>query len=151
MRSANLARPDREGFALVTALLIILLLSLIAVAAVVVSTTEKRTTFAGSVHSAAVFSADSGGEAGIHFVRMSAGPPRIINFADSLVAAPTTVALQGQQNYEFGAWFDGSERRPGWSTDYIERSFRIESTGQAAAGSRSDVRLLVGRTFREGY
>jgi hypothetical protein len=144
-------RPDREGFALVTALLIILVLSVIAVAAIIIATTEKQTTVAESAHAAAVFSADAGGEAGIHFLRMSSAPPMIIDFSDSTVVAPTTAGLQDMQTYEFTCWFAGSGRRPGWDANYIDRTYRVQSTGQAAAGGRSDVRLLVTRTFKEGY
>lgn len=144
--------PDRDGFALVTSLLIILVLSLIAVAAVVLSGTEKRTTFAEGVHTTAIFSADAGGEAAIHFLRLSDTPPKIVDAAHNTVQTVNDEALQGAQEFDVETQF--VRRRPklgGWSPQFVDYDFRIESSGRAAAAGRSDVDLVASRLFREGY
>ena len=144
-------RPDREGFALVTSLLIILVLSLIAVGAVILSTTEKRTSFAESVHNSAVFSADSGGEAAIHFLRMRDTPPKIIDFAVGTVRTESGEAVMNSQEFDFECRFDGKIPKPGWGVNYLDYDYRVEAEGRAAAQGRSDVDLVASRLFREGY
>lgn len=144
-------RPDRDGFALVTSLLIILVLSVLGVAAVILSSTEKRTSFAESVHATAVFSADAGGEAAIHFLRMSDSPPQIMEFAQFTVASQTNNPLQGYQQYDFDAFYVRKRPKPGWSVNYLDYDYRVASTGRAAAKGRSDVDLVASRLFKEGY
>ncbi|MEZ4389181.1 MAG: PilX N-terminal domain-containing pilus assembly protein [Candidatus Krumholzibacteriia bacterium] len=151
MRLARHTAPDRDGFALVTSLLIILVLSLIAVAAVVLSSTEKRTTFAEGVHATAVFSADAGGEAAIHFLRMSDAPPKIIDSADNKVYVLSNEALEGSQEFDSATHYVRRRPKSGWSIQFVDYDFRIASSGRAAAQGRSDVDLVASRLFREGY
>lgn len=151
MPRLQLDRPDRDGFALVTSLLIILVLSLLAVAAVILSSTEKRTTFAESVHASAVFSADAGGEAAIHFLRMSDSPPQILEFANFTVASESNSPLLDYQNYDFQCFYVRKRPKAGWGVNYLDYDYRVASSGRAAAQSRSDVDLVASRLFREGY
>ena len=160
MNRACFQHLDREGFALVTSLLIILVLSVIAVAAIIIATTEKRTSFAESVHATALFSADAGGERGIHFLRTADTPPQIIDMASSQVdtlgatAVYGQTSLQGRQTYAYECFYAGRGWIPGggWGMEYANYDYQIESLGQTAAvGSRSGVRLLVSRIYREGY
>jgi len=151
MRADRLSRSDREGFALVTSLLIILVLSLIAVAAVIISSTEKRTSFAESVHNSAVFSADSGGEAAIHFLRMSDSPPKIIDFANGTVRTENDESVLDSQEYDFDCQYDGKSPKPGWGVMFLDYNYLVEAEGRAAAKGRSDVDLVASRLFREGY
>ena len=151
MRSDHFRRPDREGFALVTSLLIILLLSLIAVGAVILSSTEKRTSFAESVHASAVLSADSGGEAAIHFLRMSDSPPKILDFADFTVRTETDEAVHGSQEFDYGCVFVQKSPKPGWGVMFLDYDYRVDAVGRASARGRSDVDLVASRLFREGY
>jgi hypothetical protein len=151
MRLAPFDRPDREGFALVTSLLIILVLSLIAVAAVILSGTEKRTSFAESVHNSAVFSADSGGEAAIHFLRMSDSPPQIVDFADGTVHSENDAPVLATQEYDFECQYARKRPKPGWGVMFLDYDYNIDSEGRAAAQGRSNVDLVASRLFREGY
>jgi len=151
MRPQRFDRPDREGFALVTSLLIILVLSLIAVAAVILSGTEKRTSFAESVHNSAVFSADSGGEAAIHFLRLSDSPPKIIDFADNTVHSENDEPVMNSQEFDFECQYRRKRPKPGWGVNFLDYDYRVESEGRAAAQGRSDVDLVASRLFREGY
>lgn len=151
MRPANHAARHDEGFALVTSLLIILLLSVIAIAAVVLSSTEKRATFADGVHTSAVFSADAGSEAAIHFLRMSDTPPKIVDTVNNTVHALNDEPLEGLQEFDVEAQFMRRRPKSGWGTQFLDYDFRIDSSGRAAAEGRSDVDLVASRLFREGY
>jgi hypothetical protein len=151
MRPACIQRPDREGFALVTSLLVILVLSLIAVAAVILSSTEKRTSFAESIHTEAMFSADAGGEAAIHYLRLCDSPPKIIDYADFTVHSETDEVLQDSQEFDYECQYVNRSPKPGWGTAFLDYNYRVESVGRAAAQGRSDVDLVASRLFREGY
>ena len=151
MRFRRGIAPNQDGFALVTSLLIILVLSLIAVAAVVLSSTEKRTTFAEGVHSTAVFSADAGGEAAIHFLRMSDAPPKIVDSAEMTVHSVSYTPNENNQSFDADTHYVRRRPKSGWSTQFVDYDFRIESSGHASADGRSDVDLVASRLFREGY
>jgi hypothetical protein len=142
---------DRDGFALVTSLLVILLLSLIAVAAVVLSSTEKQTSFAESVHNSAVFAADAGGEAAIHYLRMSDSPPKIVDFADGTVQREDDEPVVGSQEYDYECQYSRKRPKPGWGVNFLDYDYRVASTGRASTRGRSDIDLVASRLFREGY
>ncbi len=151
MRFERRIQPDREGFALVTSLLIILLLSLIAVAAVILSGTEKRTSFAESVHNSAVFSADSGGEAAIHFLRMSDAPPKIIDFGDMTVRSEADTEVHDSQEFDYACQYVRKRPKPGWGVMFLDYDYNVDSEGRASTQGRSNVDLVASRLFREGY
>jgi hypothetical protein len=151
MRPQGFVGPDREGFALVTSLLIILVLSLIAIAAVILSSTEKQTSFAESVHNSAVFSADSGGEAAIHFLRLSDSPPKIIDFVDGTVHSEADEQVMESQEFDFECQYVRKRPKPGWGVNFLDYDYRVESEGRASTQGRSDVDLVASRLFREGY
>ncbi|MBD3222271.1 hypothetical protein GF314_13620 [bacterium] len=151
MRMPDRTPLNQDGFALVTSLLIVLVLSVIALAAVMLSSTEKRSTFAEGVHMTAVFSADAGSEAAIHFLRMSDTPPKIIDAADNVVHAVANEALDDLQEFDCEAQYVRRRPKPGWGTQFVDYDFRVESSGRAAADGRSDVDLVASRLFREGY
>jgi len=151
MRPTPRPLPDRDGFALVTSLLIILVLSLIAVAAVILSSTEKQTSFAESVHNSALFSADAGGEAAIHFLRMSDSPPKIVDFADGTVQSEANEPVVGSQEFDYECQYDRKRPKPGWGVNFLDYDYRVASTGRASTQGRSDVDLIASRLFREGY
>jgi hypothetical protein len=142
---------DRDGFALVTSLLVVIVLALLAVGAVVLSSTEKRTSFAESVHVEAVYSADSGGEAAVNFLRLCDTPPRIVDFGDNMVRSEDDQVLHGSQQYGYECNYVRKRPRPGWGVEYLDYDYRVNSDGEAAAGGHSDVQLVAGRLFREGY
>jgi hypothetical protein len=142
---------SRDGFALVTSLLVVVVLSLLAVAAVMLSNTEKRTSLAERVHNDAVFSADAGGEVAINFIRLSDSPPQIIDFADRTVRTVTDQELNGAQEFDYACQFARRQHRSGWDADYVDYDYRVATSGEAAAGGRSDVELVASRLFREGY
>ncbi len=143
--------PQRDGFALVTSLLVIVVLSLLAVAAVMLSSTEKRTTFAESVHSSAVFAADAGGEAAINFVRLCDRPPNYIDATDKTVQAASDQPIEGSAEYDYDCRYVNRSLRAGWDFNYHDYNYRVASSGRASIQGNSGVQLMASRLFREGY
>jgi hypothetical protein len=142
---------NREGFALATTLLVIMVLTILAVAATWLATSEKRTSFAEGVHIGAVFSADSGGEAAINFIRLSGSPPPIMDFGSLMVRNQGNTNIQGQQAFEYNCAFLNRSHREGWGLDFLDYNYRVVSLGEAGRDGQSSVDLVAGRLFQEGY
>jgi Tfp pilus assembly protein PilX len=104
---------DREGFAMVTALLVVLVLSVLAVGATWLATTEKKTTVAESAHMRSIFAADAGGEAAINFVRTAEDPPTVIDWASQSVQSQDSTTLSGSVAYGYDVQFSGWRTKPG--------------------------------------
>lgn len=151
MKKTRLGAPDREGFALVTALLVVLVLSVLAVGVAWLAGTEKKTSFAESVHMESIFSADAGGEAAINFLRTSETPPLPLD-ANQTVRVQGTTNLQDAQTYDYRAQFLKAVFKPGWDpTKYRDFEYRVESHGTAAAKGETDVEMVVTRLYQIGY
>jgi hypothetical protein len=142
---------DREGFAMVTALLVVLVLSVLAVGAAWLATSEKKTTQAEAVHMRSVFSADAGGEAAINFVRTSNQPPQILDFTTMAVRSQPTTSVEGSQAFAYDVNFTRRAPKPGWGPEYQDFDYRIASLGQASRTGQSGVDVVVSRLFKVGY
>lgn len=144
-------RHDREGFAMVTALLVVLVLSVLAVGAVWLATSERKTTMAEATHMRSVFSADAGGEAAINFIRVSNAPPQILDFATMAVRTEPVTRLEGSQQYNYGVNFVRKSPKPGWGVDYLDYDYNIAAAGTAGSQGSSGVGVVASRLFKEGY
>ena len=144
-------RDDREGFAMVTALLVVLVLSVLAVGAVWLATSERKTTAAEATHLRSVFSADAGGEAAINFVRVSDAPPQILDFSTMAVRTQPITALEGSQHFNYGVNFVRKSPKPGWGVDYLDYDYNVAAAGRAGHQGSSGVAVVVSRLFKEGY
>lgn len=164
VKSTNLD-PNREGFALVTALLVVLVLSILAVGVAWLAGTEKKTSFAEAIHIESVFTADAGGEAAINFLRTSDTPPIILDPANQLVRNQGSTHLHDSQNYDYMAYYSGpasgGEPLPGWDPEkYREFEYDVDTHGEidpdGAAGAaraigNSNISMVVGRLYQVGY
>lgn len=144
-------RTDRDGFAMVTALLVVLVLSVLAVGAVWLATSEKKTTMAEATHVRSVFSADAGGEAAINFIRVSDAPPQILDFGTMAVRTEPVTALEGSQQYNYDVNFVRKSPKPGWGVDYLDYDYNVAALGTAGRQGNSGVDVVVSRLFKEGY
>lgn len=144
-------RHDREGFAMVTALLVVLVLSVLAVGAVWLATSEKKTTMAEATHVRSVFSADAGGEAAINFIRVSDAPPQILDFATNAVRTQPATALEGTQQYNYDVNLLGRSTKPGWTADYLDFDYNVAALGTAGTHGNSGVDVVVSRLYKIGY
>jgi len=148
MRSKHFEGPGREGFATAVTLLIILVLAVIGLGAAWLASTEKRTSFAESVHLTALYSADSGGEAAINFLRLAPAPPAYTG-ANHSVRTQGSTALAGTQSYGYGCNFVSAQGRIGWD-GYYDFNYRVTADGWASQQGRSAVRLIASRLFKVG-
>jgi Tfp pilus assembly protein PilX len=144
-------RTDRDGFAMVTAMLVVLVLSVLAVGAAWLASSEKKTTLAEATHLRSVYSADAGGEAAINFVRVSNLPPQILDFGTMAVRNQPTTALEGSQQFSYDVNFERKRLKPGWSVEYLDYDYQIGSQGQASRQGQSGVQVVVSRMYKEGY
>jgi hypothetical protein len=151
MTSRIAPQPGREGFALVATLLIILVLTVIAVGASWLASSEGKVTTAESVHTRALFSADSGGEAAINFIRLADDPPPIIDFADLTVRTQGATAIDAGQRYQYGCRFVRKRPKAGWGTDYLDYEYAVNAAGTTGAQGNSAVQVVAARLYREGY
>lgn len=146
-RTAN----DRDGFAMVTALLVVLVLSVLAVGAAWLATSEKKTTLAEATHLRSVYSADAGGEAAINFVRVSNTPPQILDFGTMAVRTAPTATLEGSQQFSYDVNYVARTPKPGWGPEYQDFDYRVAAQGQASRTGESGVEVVVSRMFKVGY
>ena len=150
-RMNPVSRTNRDGFAMVTALLVVLVLSVLAVGAAWLARSEKKTTLSEAMHMGSVFSADAGGEAAINFVRTSNSPPQILDFGSMAVRAQGETAIEGSQSYAYDVNFTRKRPKPGWGADYLDYDYAVASQGEAGRLGRSGVAIVVSRLFKEGY
>jgi len=151
MASRAATKIGREGFALATTLLIILVLGVIALGAAWLASAERKTAQAESVHMRALFSADSGSEAAINFIRLADAPPAIMDLADRSVRQQDLTALEGSQSYAYDCQFLRKRPKPGWGMDYLDYDYAVLADGEAGRQGQSAVRVVASRLFREGY
>jgi hypothetical protein len=142
---------NRDGVAMVTTLLAILVLTVIALAATWLATSEKRSSFAGGVYLSALYSADSGTEAGINYLRLEEEPPPIIDFGDMTVRAENLTEIGETQSYDYRCNYLDKQPKPGWGIEFLDYRYGLRSMGEASGDGRSAVRVVAGRLFREGY
>jgi hypothetical protein len=141
-------RIERDGFATAVTLLIILVLAVIGLGAAWLASTEKKTSFAESVHLTALYSADSGGEAAINFLRLLPSAPAYAG-AHKMVRSQAQTALEGSQRYDYNCQFLNKGPAPaGWDTGYAEINFGVTAGGWASQQGRSAVGLVASRLFR---
>lgn len=145
-------RADRDGFAMVTALLVVLVLSVMAVGATWLATSEKKTTTAESQHMRSVFAADAGGEAGINFIRTADEPPIVQDMGGTnRVHSQGETALEGAQAYNFDVSFVRRNVKPGWEAGYYDYDYDIGAIGEAGAQGQTGVAVVASRLFKRGY
>ena len=145
------ALSNNQGFALVVALSFITALSLLAAIIVAVSTLEKRTSFTDYTHSRAFYSADAGGEAAINWLRIRGTPPGLLD-AQKHVYVPTGYdTLSTDHLYRHDITYIRKRLRPGWSHEYKDFEYTIDSQGSSVLASESELEVRALRLFKEGY
>jgi Tfp pilus assembly protein PilX len=140
----------REGFAMAATLLIVLTLTIIALGAAWLASSERKTSHAESVHLRALFSADSGTESAINFLRLSDDPPTWID-ASQAVRQVDDEHIEGSQSFDYDCTFVQAELKPGWEEGYHDYVYRVTALGEAGAQGESGVQAFVARLFRDGY
>jgi hypothetical protein len=142
---------DERGNAMVIALAFITILALLAAVVANVATSEKKTTFNETMHAQAFYSADAGGEAAINWIRFQARPPLQLDNEGTVFAPAGYSRLQDKDQYKYGVQYEGKQFRPGWSHEYKDFRYEVESDGASAARSAAEIEVNVLRLYREGY
>jgi hypothetical protein len=145
---------NESGFAMVVALSFVLGLGLLAVIVMVVSSTEKNTAFNDYTYTRSFYAADAGGEAAINWLRIQGSPPGMLD-PEKHVHLPTGYDNLNQykddHKFKFDITYVRKRLRPGWSVEYKDFEYAIESDGASVADAESEVEVNALRLFKEGY
>lgn len=72
------------------------------------------------------------------------------SFSSAKYASSDSNAIDGVNNYQVTARFDGTQRAPGYSTDYRRFRYTITSTGAGAQNAESQVIVTARKVERVG-
>lgn len=144
-------RNDR-GTALVATLFFITALAVTATVIVWVTGSERRVSHNEYTHARAFYSSDAGSETAINWIRTQQIPPPIIDAQEKFVANQNDyTVLTGDHKYRFDVRFDRIRFRPGWSREYLDFDYTIDSRGASVQQSSTRIEVRTSRLFRQGY
>lgn len=142
---------NENGYAMVITLAFLMALSLLAVIIVNVATSEKQTTFNETTHTQAFYAADAGGEAAINWLRFQNSPPPQLDNNGHVFVPTGYTSLSTKNDYRYDVQYKGKTWRPGWSSQYKDFIYQIDSNGASSRDSESSVEVQALRLYREGY
>jgi hypothetical protein len=142
---------NEKGAALIVTLMMIAGLAVIGGIIVVIAASEKQVVFNESTHMRSFYSADAGGEAAINWLRTQGSPPDILDGANNVFVPSGQTSLSSDHRYQFGIQYTGKRPRPGWSKEWKDFDYLVDSDGESVRDSRSEVELQTSRLFQEGY
>lgn len=141
-----------KGTALVATLFFITALSVTATVIVWVTGSERRVSHNEYTHTRSFYASDAGSETAINWIRTQQIPPRIIDTAEKFVANQDDYTyLQSDHKYKFDVRFDRVRFRPGWSREYLDFDYTIDSRGASVQESSARIEVRTSRLFRQGY
>lgn len=145
---------NESGFAMVVALAFVFGLGLLAVIVMAVSSTEKNTAFNDYTYTRSFYAADAGGEAAVNWLRIQGSPPGLID-VNKHVHLPSGYenlnTYKSDHQYKFDITYIRKRLRPGWSVEYKDFEYEIESDGASVRDAESEVEVNALRLFKEGY
>ena len=59
--------------------------------------------------------------------------------------------MHGSQNFAYDAHYLRMQHRPGWSAEFRDFDYRVESDGAASVSGQTGVDLVASRLFKIGY
>ena len=143
---------NEKGTALVTALFFIAALSLTATVIVWVTGSERRVAHNEYTHMRSFYASDAGSETAINWLRTRTVPPTITDLVERFVENQTTyTSLYSDHQYKYDVRFDRIRFRPGWSGEYLDFDYTIDSFGASVNESTSRIEVRTSRLFRQGY
>lgn len=144
-------RSDR-GTALVATLFFITALAITATVIVWVTGSERRVSHNEYTHARSFYSSDAGAETAINWIRTQQVPPPIIEPQERLVANEDEYTdIQADHKYKYDVRFDRVRFRPGWSREYLDFDYTIDSNGASVNNAQSRIEVRTSRLFRQGY
>jgi hypothetical protein len=146
-----------SGSALVTALFFITGLTVAAAIIAMLATSEKRIAQNEYTHVRSFNASDAGTEEAINWLRLRQSPPRVVDDQTNAVRELDDYSqLYKSGNYEENKYkydieFDRVRFRPGWSREYLDFDYTIDSEGASSQESSAEVEVQASRLFRQGY
>lgn len=143
---------NHRGTALVATLFFITALAITATVIVWVTGSERRVSHNEYTHARAFYSSDAGSETAINWIRTRQIPPPIVNPDSNYVSEMNNyVSLHDDHRYRFNIRFDRVRFRPGWSREYLDFDYTIDTRGASVQESSSRIEVRTSRLFRQGY
>ncbi|MGD8414166.1 MAG: pilus assembly PilX N-terminal domain-containing protein [Candidatus Latescibacterota bacterium] len=143
---------NEKGTALVATLFFITALAVTATIIVWVTGSERRVSHNEYTHTRSFYASDAGGETAINWIRVQQMPPPIIDSEHKFVASQDDYTyLTSDHKYQFDVRFDRVRFRPGWSREYLDFDYTIDSRGASVQESSTRIEVRTSRLFRQGY
>ncbi len=143
---------NENGSALVAALFFITALAVTATVIVWVTGSERRVSFNEYTHARSFYASDAGSETAINWVRTQPIPPAIIDAEEKFVASLEDFEdIETDHKYKYDVKFERVRFRPGWSREYLDFDYTIDSNGSSVQESSSRIEVRTSRLFRQGY
>lgn len=142
---------NNKGYAMVITLAFITALGLLAAIIIGVATTEKQTAFNETSHTQAFYSADAGSEAAINWLRFQNAPPPQLDTNGYVFVPSGYTTLNTKTDYRYDVQYQGKQWRPGWSHEYKDFRYQIQSDGASSQSSEARIEVQALRLYREGY
>lgn len=140
-----------KGIAMVVALSVITGLALLGVIVIAVATSEKRTAFNEYTHTRSFYAADAGGEMAVNWLRIQSTPPNMLDTQKHVYVPTGYDSLSNDHLYKYDITYVRKRLRPGWSLEYKDFEYLIQSDGASVAESETSIELQTRRLFKEGY
>jgi hypothetical protein len=153
------ALRNEKGTALVATLFFITALAVTATVIVWVTGSERRVSHNEYTYSRSFYASDAGAETAINWVRIQPIPPRIVDATELFVEHMddyTTIEDNpdhptDDHKYQYDVRFDRIRFRPGWSREYLDFDYTIDSRGASVNQSSARIEVRTSRLFRQGY
>jgi Tfp pilus assembly protein PilX len=141
-----------KGTALVATLFFITALAITATIIVWVTGSERRVSHNEYTHTRSFYASDAGSETAINWIRTRQMPPAIIDSQERFVTNQDEYTyINSDHKYQFDVRFDRVRFRPGWSREYLDFDYTIDSRGASVQESSTRIEVRASRLFRQGY
>jgi Tfp pilus assembly protein PilX len=141
-----------QGTALVVTLFFITALAITATVIVWVTGSERRVSHNEYTHARSFYASDAGAETAINWIRTQQIPPPIINNEEQFVANEVDYTdITADHKYKFDVRFDRVRFRPGWSREYLDFDYTVDSKGASVNNASARIEVRTSRLFRQGY
>jgi hypothetical protein len=150
---------NEKGTALVATLFFITALAVTATVIVWVTGSERRVSHNEYTYARSFYSSDAGAETAINWIRIQQMPPQIIDMQERYVESMDDfLVIENDPNhptndhsYQYDVRFDRVRFRPGWSREYLDFDYTIDSRGASVNRSSARIEVRTSRLFRSGY
>jgi hypothetical protein len=143
---------EEKGTALVAALFFITALAVTATVIVWVTGSERRVSFNEYTHSRSFYASDAGSERAINWVRtQDFAPPLLDTESRQVFSLNDYIPLHDDHKFRYDIVFDRVRFRPGWTKEYLDFDYTIDSRGASVQESSTRLEVRVSRLFLQGY